>query len=64
MEALECTFRMMDAENTLLYASDYPHHHHDDSDALPDGLSAELIRKMTVDNPRATYPRLAVPAPV
>ena len=25
MEALECTFRMMDAENSLLYASDYPH---------------------------------------
>src|SRR5579862_9326557 len=24
-EALECTFRMMDAENRLLYASDYPH---------------------------------------
>jgi predicted TIM-barrel fold metal-dependent hydrolase len=24
-EALECTFRMMDAENHLLYASDYPH---------------------------------------
>jgi predicted TIM-barrel fold metal-dependent hydrolase len=23
--ALECTFRMMDAENRLLYASDYPH---------------------------------------
>src|SRR5216684_702894 len=22
---LECTFRMMDAENRLLYASDYPH---------------------------------------
>ncbi len=25
MDALECTFRMMDAENSLLYASDYPH---------------------------------------
>ncbi len=24
-EALECTFRMIDAENHLLYASDYPH---------------------------------------
>ena len=25
MDALECTFRMIDAENSLLYASDYPH---------------------------------------
>jgi len=25
MTALECTFRMIDAENHLLYASDYPH---------------------------------------
>ena len=25
MMALECTFRMIDAENHLLYASDYPH---------------------------------------
>ncbi|MGE3643874.1 MAG: amidohydrolase family protein [Beijerinckiaceae bacterium] len=25
MEALECTFRMMNAETQLLYASDYPH---------------------------------------
>ena len=24
-EAMECTFRIMDAENRLLYASDYPH---------------------------------------
>ena len=25
MQALECTFRMMNAETQLLYASDYPH---------------------------------------
>jgi predicted TIM-barrel fold metal-dependent hydrolase len=25
MQALQCTFDMMDAENRLLYASDYPH---------------------------------------
>jgi predicted TIM-barrel fold metal-dependent hydrolase len=25
MEAVECTFRMMNAETQLLYASDYPH---------------------------------------
>ena len=25
MDALECTFRMIDAENSLLYSSDYPH---------------------------------------
>ena len=24
-DALECTFRMIDAENRLLYSSDYPH---------------------------------------
>jgi predicted TIM-barrel fold metal-dependent hydrolase len=24
-KALQCTFEMMDAENRLLYASDYPH---------------------------------------
>jgi uncharacterized protein len=24
-DAMECTFRMMDAENHLLYSSDYPH---------------------------------------
>ena len=25
MEALQCTFRMINAETQLLYASDYPH---------------------------------------
>jgi hypothetical protein len=25
MEAMECTFRMINAETQLLYASDYPH---------------------------------------
>ena len=30
----------------------------DGEDALPDGLSEPLIRKILVDNPRETYPRL------
>jgi hypothetical protein len=38
--------RLMDqigSDEMLLYASDYPHWHHDDSDALPDGLPADLV---------------------
>jgi predicted TIM-barrel fold metal-dependent hydrolase len=46
------------ADDILLFATDFPHWHFDGNDALPAGLSPDLIRKMTVDNPLSTYPRL------
>jgi predicted TIM-barrel fold metal-dependent hydrolase len=42
----------------LLFATDYPHWHFDGLDALPDGLSPDLTRKILVDNALNTYPRL------
>ena len=42
----------------LLYSSDFPHWQFDGDEALPEGLSGELVRKLLIDNPRETYPRL------
>jgi len=47
------------SEDMLLFSTDYPHWQFDGDRALPEGLPAGLARKMMVDNPRATYPRLA-----
>jgi predicted TIM-barrel fold metal-dependent hydrolase len=46
------------SDDMLLYSSDYPHWHFDGDDALPPGLPADLIRKICIDNPLRTYPRL------
>jgi uncharacterized protein len=43
----------------LLYASDFPHWQFDGDQALPTGLPEALQRKILVDNPLATYGRLA-----
>jgi len=43
----------------LLFSTDYPHWHFDGVEALPDGLSEATMRRVLVDNPLATYPRLA-----
>ncbi len=50
----------MGSEDMLLFSTDYPHWQFDGDRALPEGLPAGLARKMMVDNPRATYPRLGV----
>jgi predicted TIM-barrel fold metal-dependent hydrolase len=47
------------SDRMLLFSTDYPHWHFDDDDALPAGLPADLARKICVDNPLETYPRLA-----
>jgi predicted TIM-barrel fold metal-dependent hydrolase len=47
------------SDQMLLFATDYPHWHFDDKDALPDGLPEHLLRKLLVDNALKTYPRLS-----
>jgi hypothetical protein len=46
------------SEDMLLFATDYPHWQFEGDAAIPAGLPEALVRKMTVDNPLATYPRL------
>jgi predicted TIM-barrel fold metal-dependent hydrolase len=46
------------SDEMLLFATDYPHWQFDGDKAIPAGLPDALVRKMTVDNPLATYPRL------
>ena len=46
------------SDRMLLFSTDYPHWQFDGEDALPDGLSDEAIRRMLIDNPLDTYPRL------
>ena len=49
----------IDCEDMLLFSTDYPHWHFDGTDAVPDGLSERLVKKILVDNPLKTYSRLS-----
>jgi predicted TIM-barrel fold metal-dependent hydrolase len=60
--ALATLLEQLGSDDMLLFATDYPHWHYDGDAALPSGLPAALIRKIFVDNPLATYPRLAMAA--
>jgi predicted TIM-barrel fold metal-dependent hydrolase len=46
------------SEELLLFSTDYPHWHFDGLDAVPDGISDALARKILIDNPISTYTRL------
>ncbi|MDE2582126.1 MAG: amidohydrolase [Rhodospirillales bacterium] len=46
------------SDEMLLFSTDYPHWQFDGTAALPDGLDPALARKIMVDNPLQTYPRL------
>jgi predicted TIM-barrel fold metal-dependent hydrolase len=48
----------MGSDELLLFSTDYPHWQFDGDDVLPEGLSKDLARKIAVDNPIQTYPRL------
>ncbi|HTI82628.1 MAG TPA: amidohydrolase family protein, partial [Acetobacteraceae bacterium] len=55
---VETVLEEIGSDTMLLFSSDYPHRHFDGTDAVPDGLPPDLIRKILVDNPLETYPRL------
>ena len=48
----------MGSDRLLLFSTDYPHWQFDGDAAVPDGLSEAHLRRILVDNPRETYPRL------
>jgi uncharacterized protein len=56
--ALATLLEQLGSDEMLLFATDYPHWHYEGEEALPAGLPPELIRRITIDNPLATYPRL------
>lgn len=49
----------LDCDRFLLFSTDYPHWHFDGDEVLPDGLPADIVCRLMVDNPLETYPRLA-----
>ena len=56
--AMERVLAQIGSEGMLLFSTDYPHWHFDADEALPAGLSDERVRRILVDNPLETYPRL------
>ena len=57
-ETLNRLFDHMQSDELLLFSTDYPHWQFDGQEALPAGLTPDLVRKIMIDNPHATYPRL------
>lgn len=57
-ETLIRLFDHMQSDEMVLFSTDYPHWQFDGQDALPEGLTPDLVRKIMIDNPHATYPRL------
>ena len=57
-EQFERLMEHMGSEDLLLFSTDYPHWQFEGDAALPEGLPAGLKRRIMIDNPRDTYPRL------
>ena len=58
-EVVRRVLGQLPSDDMLLYASDYPHWQFDGDEVVPPGVPPELLRKAMVDNPLATYGRLA-----
>lgn len=52
------TLEHIGSDRMLLFSTDYPHWQFEGDDVLPDGLSGEAARRILIDNPLETYPRL------
>jgi hypothetical protein len=52
------TLEHIGSDRMLLFSTDYPHWQFDGDDVLPDGLSEATVKRMLIDNPLETYPRL------
>jgi hypothetical protein len=52
----------LQCDDMLLFSTDFPHWQFDGEALLPAGIPAALRRKILIDNPKATYPRLGRPA--
>jgi len=57
-DRLARTLDHIGSDRMLLFSTDYPHWHFDGEEVLPDGLSDDTLRKLMIDNPLDTYPRL------
>jgi predicted TIM-barrel fold metal-dependent hydrolase len=57
-QQMTAVLEQLGSEEMLLFSSDYPHWHFDGDDAMPGGVPADLLRKICVENPLDTYPRL------
>jgi predicted TIM-barrel fold metal-dependent hydrolase len=52
----------LQSDDMLLFSSDFPHWQFDGNEIMPAGIPESLHRKIRLDNPLATYGRLAQPA--
>jgi predicted TIM-barrel fold metal-dependent hydrolase len=57
-EDMKALLDQFPADELLLFASDYPHWQFDGADVLPAHMPEDIARRMMVDNPLQTYPRL------
>ena len=56
-------FEHVQSDELLLFSTDYPHWQFDGDAVLPEWISTDLVRKIMIDNPHATYGRLRQSAP-
>jgi predicted TIM-barrel fold metal-dependent hydrolase len=57
-DALEKIIEEIGDDRMLLFATDYPHWQFEGDAVLPPGIPASLLRRIMVENPLETYPRL------
>jgi predicted TIM-barrel fold metal-dependent hydrolase len=55
---LQRVFEHLQSDKLVLFSTDYPHWHFAGTEAMPQGLSPELMQRIARDNPRETYARL------